>query len=367
MLARAARTLFALLVACALPARADEIADFYRGKRVTLLISGPAGSGYDIYARLLAGNLGKYIPGNPSIVSQNLAAAAGLVLANTAYTTGARDGTLLLTLHFNLPLYQAMGGQGVRFDAGKFIGLGRLLASNAVIGVAANSNSGVKNLDDARQKITTIGGTGPTSNATLYPTILNHLTGTKFKVVSGYEGENGVFLAMERGELDGFGSYSYLTFKAVKPDYLEKKLFHPIVQWGAQREAAWPDTPTAIDVAQTPADKRAMEIASSGPDLGFSYFMPPEVPAARVTALRKAFDDMVADPAFLAEAARLRLDLRPASAREVETIVANVLSAPVNVVERLTRLMDSTGNIQCADFARRELCAPADVKQETPR
>ena len=208
---------------------------------------------------------------------------------------------ILLTLHFNLPLYQAMGGQGVRFDAGKFIGLGRLLASNAVIGVSAASKSGVKNLADAREKETIIGGTGPTSNATIYPTILNHLTGTKFKVVSGYEGENGVFLAMERGEIDGFGSYSYLTFKAVKPDYLEKKLFHPIVQWGGKREEAWPDTPTAIDVAQTPDDKRAMEIASSGPDLGFSYFMPPEVPAPRVAALRKAFEDMTNDPAFLSE------------------------------------------------------------------
>ena len=364
MIARAARALLtaAVAFAAALPAAADEIADGYRGTRITLLISGPAGSGYDVYARLLANNLGKYIPGSPAIVAQNMPAAAGLILANTAYATGARDGTLLLTLHFNLPLYQAMGGQGVRFDAGKLIGLGRLLASNAVIGVAAISKSGVANLDDARRKESIIGGTGPTSNATIYPTILNNLTGTKFKVVSGYEGENGVFLAMERGELDGFGSYSYLTFKSVKPDYLTKKLFHPIVQWGAKREAAWPDTPTAIDIAPTPADKRAMEIASSGPDIGFSYFMPPEVPAQRVAALRKAFDDMLRDNEFLAEAARLKMELRPAPAREVEAIVANVLTAPVAVIERLTRLMDASGAVQCIDFARPELCARPEAR-----
>ena len=122
-------------------------------------------------------------------------------------------------------------------------------------------------------------------------------------------------------------------------------------------------TPTAIDVAQTPDDKRAMEIASSGPDLGFSYFMPPEVPAPRVAALRKAFEDMTHDPAFLSEAARLRMDLRPAPAREIEAIVANVLTAPTPVIERLTRLMDSSGAIQCADFARKELCAPNEQKK----
>lgn len=356
---RATRAVFvaSLALVATTSVRADDVADFYRGKRVTLLISGPAGSGYDIYARLLAGNLGRFIPGNPAIVAQNMPAAAGLVLANTAYNTGARDGTLLMTLHFNLPLYQAMGGQGVRFDAAKLPALGRLLASNAVIGISANSKSGVTNFAQAREKASVIGGTGPTSNAMIYPTILNNLAGAKFRVVSGYEGENGVFLAMERGELDGFGSYSYLTFKAVKPDYLEKKLFHPIVQWGARREEAWPDTPTAIDIAQTPGDKRAMEVASAGPDLGFSYFMPPDVPAARAAALRKAFDDMTRDQAFLAEAARLRLDLRPAPAREVEAIVANVISAPVSVIERLTRLMDATGAVQCLDFARPELCA----------
>jgi tripartite-type tricarboxylate transporter receptor subunit TctC len=361
MIACVARVLLGIALCFAAPLAyaqsGNEIADFYRGKRVTLMISGPAGSGYDVYARLLAQNLGRFIPGNPTIVSQNIPAAAGLVLTNTAYNTGARDGTLLLTLHFNLPLYQAMGGAGVRFDAGKLIALGRLLASNAVIGVASNSKSGVANIEDARKTQSVIGGTGPTSNATIYPTILNNLTGAKFKVVSGYEGENDVFLAMERGELDGFGSYSYLTFKAVKPDYLAKKLFHPIVQWGARREEAWPDTPTAIDIAQTPADKRAMELASAGPDLGFSYFMPPDVPAPRVAALRKAFDDMTHDKEFLAEAARLRMDLRPAPASNVEAIVANVLSAPVDVVARLTQLMDASGAVQCMEFARPELCA----------
>lgn len=343
---------------------ADSVADFYRGKRMTILISSPPGSGYDAYARLLARNIVRYIPGNPTMVAQNMPAAAGLVLLNTAYNTGARDGTLIFTLHFNLPLYQAMGGRGVQYDAGKLIGLGRLLASNAVIGVATNSKSHVRTLADARRHEAVIGSTGPTSNSTVYPTIMNNLTGTKFKVVTGYSGENGVFLAMERGETDGFGSFSYLTFKSVHPDYLTNHVFEPIVQWGAKREEAWPGVPTAIDVATNPIDKRAMELASAGPDIGFSYFMPPEVPPERAAALRKAFDDMVRDPEFTAEAERAKLYLRTASGADVERLVANVLSAPPEVIDRLRALMVSKGGVRCEEYSKAEFCAKAREHSE---
>ncbi|MGE5537727.1 MAG: Bug family tripartite tricarboxylate transporter substrate binding protein [Gemmatimonas sp.] len=356
------RVALATVVACCLgisAAVADDVADFYRGKRMTMLISGPAGSGYDLYARLLAQNLPRHIPGNPTIVSQNMPAAAGLVLLNTAYNTGARDGTLLFTLHFNLPLYQAMGGRGIQFDIAKLIGLGRLLASNAVIGVHRDSKTGVKTLEDAKRVVTTIGSTGASSNATVYPSIMNNLVGTKFKVINGYNGQTGVFLAMERGEIDGFGSFSYLTFKSVKPDWLENKVFYPLVQWGETREDAWPDVPTAIDVAQTPADKRAMELASVGSDVGFSYFMPPDVPAPRVAALRKAFENMIVDPAFLAEAEKSNAPLRTASGEHMEEMVRRVLSAPPEVIERLTQLMVANGGVRCEDYTKAEFCAKA--------
>jgi tripartite-type tricarboxylate transporter receptor subunit TctC len=336
---------------------ADEISDFYRGKRMTILISAPAGSGYDTYARLLAHALPPHIPGNPTMVPQNMPGAGGMTLLNQAYNTGARDGTLVFTLHFTLPLYQAMGGRGVRFDAAKIIGLGRLLASNAVIGVGANSKSDVRTLADAIARESVIGSTGVSSNATIYPTILNNMLGTKFKIVSGYSGEGDIFLAMERGEVDGFGSYSYLTFKATKPDYLTKKLFYPIVQWGAKREDEWSDVPTAIDAATTPVDKRAMELASSGPDIGFSYFMPPEVPAARVKALRAAFDEMIKDPAFLADAERQNLPLRPASGEAMEGLVRNVLSATPDVINRLTELQVPKGGVMCQDYTKAEFCS----------
>jgi len=349
---RAAAAALALAFASG-PCLADPIADFYAGKRITVLISAPAGSGYDTYARLLARHIVRHIPGNPSYVAQNMPAAGGMVLLNSVYNTGARDGTVIFTLHFNLPLYQALGGCGVRYDAAKLIGLGRLLASDTAIGVSSSAKSGVKTIADAKKTEVTIGSTGATSNATLYPLIMNNMVGTKFKIVEGYEGENAVFLAMERGEIDGFGSYSYLTFKSVRPDYLTKHLFYPLVQFGAEREQAWPDVPTAIDLAGDETDRRAMALASSGPDIGFSYFMPPGVPPERVSALRKAFTDMLADPAFREEAAHAKLDLRLADAATVEGIVHNVLTAPRPVIDRLRVLMSGPG----VDEANAKACA----------
>lgn len=341
------------------PAKADPVADFYRGKTIAILISAQAGSGYDLYARLLAGHLGKYIPGNPSIVAENEPGAGGLTVANAVTNTQPHDGTVMFTLHFTLPLYQAMGGRGVRFDAKRFIGVGRLLASNVVIGVMRNSRSGVTDIKSAIAKEATIGSTGLTSNATIYPRILNNMLHTKFKIVPGYRGDGDVFLALARGEIDGFGSYSYLTFKSVRPDYLTKKLFYPIVQWGAKHEKAWPDIPTAIDLARTPTDKEAMAMVSAGADIGFSYFLPPDVPADRVAALRYAFDTMVKDPMFRADAERSKMLLRPASGREVEKIVQNVLDAPAPVVDRAIALMSSEGKVPCAQYPNNDLCRNA--------
>jgi tripartite-type tricarboxylate transporter receptor subunit TctC len=335
-------------------AYADPVADFYRGKSITILISAPAGSGYDAYARLLARHLGRFVPGHPSVIAQNKPGAGGLIVANTAANTSPRDGTTMFTLHFTIPLFQALGGRGVRSDAAKFSGIGRLLASNVAIGVMKESKANVTNVEDAKVRQSVIGTTGGTSNATLYPVILNNMIGTKFKIVQGYQGQGDVFLALDRGEIDGFGSYSYLTFKSVKPDYLTR--FYPIVQWGEKREEAWPDTPTAIELAINETDKRAMEMASSTSDIGFSYFLPPGVPPERVAALQNAFDEMVKDPAFLADAKQADMYLRPKTGKQIEQIVKNVLAAPQSVINRLTLLMSKDGKVQCDEYTNNSLC-----------
>ena len=160
------------------------------------------------------------------------------------------------------------------------------------------------------------------------------MAGTQFKVVPGYDGDPAVFMAMEKGEVDGFGAYSYLTFASVRPGYLAQNLVRPIVQWGAEREAGWPDAPTAIEVAKNPLDKTTMRIISAGSDIGFSYFVGPNVPEERVAALRAAFQSVLVDPKFLAEVAQAKLFLRPKSGAEIQTIVQDVLSAPREVIDR---------------------------------
>jgi tripartite-type tricarboxylate transporter receptor subunit TctC len=249
-----------------------------------------------------------------------------------------------------------MGGRGVRFDALSFPAIGRLLASNVVTGIWSQSKSGVKTLGDALRKTSTLGSTGINSNTTFYPMILNHMIGTKFKVVPGYRGEDDVMLAMQRGEIDGFGGYSYLTFRSVRPEYLQKKLFYPIVQWGAKREQAWPDVPTAADLASSPNDKRAMEVVSAGSDIGFSYFLTPGVPTDRVIAIRRAFSEMLRDPAFIADAAQAHLDLRPQSPQDLEATLQNVITAPPAVKERLASLMAINGVVDCSQYSSSSLC-----------
>ncbi|MQA66580.1 MAG: hypothetical protein GEU76_11890 [Alphaproteobacteria bacterium] len=356
--------LFATGSIAAAPAAADAVADFYKGKRITLLISTTAGSGYDLYARLLGRNLGRFIPGKPEITPINMPGAGGMVTLNNAYNSSPRDGTVLFTLHYSLPLYQAMGGRGVKYDARKIIGLGRLVASNAGTATWTASKAKVLSLADARQREAVIGATGATSNSTLYPFILNNMLGTKLKVVLGYAGGGQVFLAMERGEIDGFGAYSYLSLKAVKPDYIGKSQVTPLVQWGTEREAEWPNAPTAIEAAQTELDKQAMRVASAGPVIGFSYFMPPEVPKDRVAALRAAFNTMIKDKAFLAEANKAKMPLRPATGEEAEKIVASVMGAKPEVINRLRDLMVVKGGTRCRDYTDAKRCAKARKKSK---
>jgi tripartite-type tricarboxylate transporter receptor subunit TctC len=339
---RAALALGALLQIAGFPDRAlaapDPVAAFYAGKTVRMLISGAAGSGYDVYARLLARHMGKHIPGNPAFVADNMTAAGGLVLLNTAYNAGPFDGTLMFTLHFNLPLYQATGGTGVRFDIGRMNGIGRLLASNAATGVYSKSASGVRTLEDARRQKAVIGSAGATSNSTQFPLAMNRVLGTQLKVVPGYNGETAIFLAMERGEVDGFGAYSYLTFKSVRPEYLAQRLVLPLVQWGAEREEGWPDVPTAIEAATSPRDKDAMRLISAGSDIGFSYFVGPGVPQERVEALRAAFQAVLKDREFLADVQQAKLSLRPMPGEQIQSLVRSVLAAPKDVVDRVVEI-----------------------------
>ena len=203
--------------------RAELVADFYQGKRITMVVSSAPGPAYDLFARMLAGHMGPHIPGKPNFLVRNMPGAGGMVAANYAYTRGARDGTLMFTLHIALPLQQVLGQKGVRFDASKLIGLGRLSAGNTVTG--AWHTAGIGSYKDLFTKELVVGGGQATSNTAIFPTVPQNIFGMKIKVVTGYKSlSEEILLAMERGEMQGFGSEAWHAAE-LESGILTKKLF----------------------------------------------------------------------------------------------------------------------------------------------
>jgi tripartite-type tricarboxylate transporter receptor subunit TctC len=339
------KTLAAGVVACSLlwfvPSVAESVEQFYQGKQITMLVDAEPGPAYDLFARMLSARMGAYIPGKPSFLVRNMPGAGGINAVNYAYNQGARDGTLIFTMHINLPLEQALGSKGVRFDAAKLIGLGRLSAGNTVTG--AWHTAGISSYKDLFTKELVIAGGQATSNTAVFPTVAKNIFGLKLKVVSGYKSLNDQMLAMERGETQGLGSISLETLRDSKPDYLAKKLFVPLFQWGLHREKELPDVPTVGEIATDPLDKQAVNVLASQIDIGRSFYMPPGVPSDRVKALRAAFDATVKDPGFLADAEKTRSEIVYASGEEMERIIAGVLDVPKEAVVRLQTAMDARG------------------------
>lgn len=333
-----ARAVAACSLACGMPAAAESVEQFYQGKQITMLVDAEPGPAYDLFARMLVAHMGAYIPGKPTFLVRNMPGAGGINAVNYAYNQGPRDGTLIFTMHINLPLEQALGSKGVRFDAAKLIGLGRLSAGNTVSG--AWHTAGIASYKDLYTKELVIGGGQATSNTAVFPTVAKNIFGLKLKVVTGYKSLNEQMLAMERGETQGLGSISLETLRDSKPDYLAKKLFVPLFQWGLKRENELPDVPTVGEIAINPIDKQAVNVLASQIDIGRSFYMPPRVPPDRVKALRAAFDAAVKDPGFLADAKKTRSEIVYASGEEMERIIAGVLDVPKEAVARLQKAMD---------------------------
>jgi tripartite-type tricarboxylate transporter receptor subunit TctC len=328
--------LFALAaVAGASAAQADPVADFYRGKTINLLIGVGVGGEYDLQARLVARHIGKHIPGNPSVVPQNMTGAGGLKMANYLYTVAPRDGTFIGMLGNNFPALQAIGGQGVQFDAGRFQWLGTIAPT--VETMAVWHTTGVKSLEDARAKEIVAGASGKGAITYIYPTMMNELLGTKFKVVTGYAGGNQINLAMERGEVQARNN-TWSSWKATKRAWLDEKKITVIAQAGPKAPDL--DAPSVEDFARSPEERQLIELIVSGTQLGRPLATTPDVPADRVAALRTAFDATMKDPEFRAEAAKLNFEVTPVSGTAMQRIVEKVLATPKDIAARAKPLWE---------------------------
>lgn len=317
--------LLALVALAPGTARADEVADFYRGKRINLVIGYGTGGGYDLYARMLGRFLGDHIPGKPTIVPQNMPGASSRGAANWLYRVAPHDGTVLATISQGSATDQALGQPGVQFDVRKLNWIGNMVVVNNLLFVSAKS--GVATLEQAKMKPLAIGASGAASPSVLYPQVSNNLLGTKFRIVSGYPSGSDINIAVERGEVDGRGSDSWASMKSTHPDWLRDHTVNILFQAGTKREPDLPDVPLWSELGQSAQERAVLEILSGDIALGRPIVTAPDVPPARVEALRRAFDETLADPAFVATAKEAHMDFNPIGGAELQDIVGKIAGA----------------------------------------
>ena len=327
---RAILSILALLLAAG-DGAAQPVEQFFARKTVTVIIGYTAGGSYDLYGRMIARHLGKHIPGTPTVIAQNMPGAGSLKAANYLYEVAPKDGTALGVIVESAALEQALANPAVQYDAAKFSYIGRVATSNNIF--MQWHTAKVQSLDDARRMETSLAGTGPGSIAETVPRLVNALTGTRFKLVSGYPASSEAMLAMERGEVDGASS-SWAAVKVGKQNWLRDKKIRIILQTTPERAAELPETPSLGEIGNTPEDRQVFALYASGSAIGRSLLAPPGIAAERVAILRDEFRAMVADPEFVAELQRTNVELAPLPGEQVADLVARTLSVPAEVRER---------------------------------
>lgn len=321
------------------PASADAVSDFYAGKSLTLVIGSDAGGGYDLAGRLVAQYLGKHIPGNPSFVPRNMPGASS-VRAAEWFGSAAPGGGATVSLLQATIVTNKLVDRKAAYEPDKFIWIGRL--STAPLFGLVRSDAPIKTVEEAKSKEVILAANSATGTAATVPWALNRLIQTKFKVVRGYASAAAVGLAIDRGEAEGIGSASWEYIES-KPEWLAEKKMRLIYFIGLTRYAKTPDVPAVVEFGQTDEDKAVLKLFGVASSIGRSFAVTPGTPLDRAAALRKAFADMMHDPAFVAEAEKRKVDLDFAPGTEIQADVAEVIAIPDTVVKRydaVTQPMD---------------------------
>jgi tripartite-type tricarboxylate transporter receptor subunit TctC len=274
----------------------------------------------------------KYLPGNPTAIVQNMPGGGNVVATNHMYNNALKDGTVIAVINDAIPLHQVIDGRGVRFDADKFNWLGSPGDRNSV--TFAWHTSGIRTIEDVMQREVVLGGTGVASSIVIYPTVMNKVLGTKFKIVLGYKGSGESMLAVERGEVEGH-STSWTAVKVGHPDWRPEKKINIIVQFALKKHPELPDVPTVVELARNDEERQILRAVMNATEIGTAFFTTPGVPADRVTALRRAFDATVKDPEFLADAQRTKLTVGPLAGEELQKLVTEVSDLPPALLEKV--------------------------------
>jgi tripartite-type tricarboxylate transporter receptor subunit TctC len=295
------------------------------------------GGGYDLYARALGRYLGRHIPGQPTVVVQNMEGAGSVRAANFVYSGSPQDGTVIAAVNQNAPMYQLLGGAGARFEAAGMQWLGGMANSNGL--VYTWHTSGIRTLDDARQREVPVGAVGTASDSFIFPTIINELLGTRFKPIPGYAGSAQIHLAMERGEVMGRGGNSWASVQTANKSWVTENKINMLVQVGFEKEPELPDLPLLLDLVMAEEAVSIVKVISLPTAIGLGHWVAPGVPKERLDTLRAAYVATMQDPEFRSEADRQGMVIRTQAGVALESLVKQAATAPKPVLAKTARIL----------------------------
>lgn len=331
------RHIFAMAAILSLCASANA-QPFYQNKTVNIYIGFGAGGSYDYHGRLLARHIGKHLPGEATVVANSMPGAGSLRAANFLFNVAPKDGTAIGIVTQTLPLEEMLGNPGVNYRSSQFNWIGR--TTDVVDIVMTWHTSKVRNVEDLRRIETPIATTGAGSPTDGFPRLLNALAGTKFRMVSGYQGSAAGMLAMERGETDA-SSTSWGTLKSNKSDWLRDKRVNLLLFYMGGPIPEAPEVPAAGEMGLTEEGRQILKLYSSGADIGRSFLAPPGTPAERVAELRLAFDLSMTDTALREEVKKSDADFAPLSGAAMQTKIASMLKSPPALIDRMKQILES--------------------------
>ena len=338
LLAWAAFSLAGILAALS-PAAAQSVADFYKGKQIKLIVGQPSGNRGDVVARLVGKHMTRFIPGNPQIVPQNMPAAGTLAAANFIYNVAPRDGTAFGVFSRSIPVQAIMGQEGTQYDPRRYGWLGSPEGVEQIC--LAYETAAVKTVEDLFTTELIVGGSGPTTVTNYLPIVLNSTIGTKFKLIPGYGGAGEVFLAMERGEVQGICTVMDQVL-GLRPDWIGNGKARILFHSSTTPSPSMPQLPSIYKYAKTDEQRQVIFFVNSGTEFGRPFATPPEVPTDRLQALRQAFATTLKDPEFLAEAKKIDFDPVYISGEAMDKLVADIYATPKNLIDRASELMGFT-------------------------
>ena len=337
MTRRAALSAFLLLTGASL-AQAQTPAEFYKGKQIQMMVFSGAGSTYDTYARLLARHMGRFIPGSPNIVVQNMLGAGGLKLVDYLNRIAPKDGTVFGTVSRGNPFDPIMGKKDIDFDPLKLTWIGSM---NREVAVALSwGPSPVKTFEDVRKTELLVPGTGAGADSEIIPRAYNNLAGTKFKIVSGYRDTADATLQLETGELQGVAYWSLSAIMSLKPNWLRDKKVNILFHTGASDVPELPGVPRIRNLVKDETDRKALEFLLAREVMGRPFVAPPGIPADRAKALRDAFSATMTDPEFLKDAARGNVEVNLVTADEINALLTDAAALPTTVIERARQALE---------------------------